>query len=93
MFYLHTPLHRRIPPSQQDGRHQEEAGRPQRGDWPRRGEGKRRRGDPECRQPEGGRDGGEAEEAAAMEEMKLLEMAHDDTDGQGKEKFQLSRNN
>ena len=34
----------------------------------------------------------EAEEAAAMEEMKLLEMAHDDTNGQGKEKFQLSRN-
>ena len=31
----------------------------------------------------------EAEEAAAMEEMKLLEMAHDDTDRQGKKMFQL----
>ena len=35
----------------------------------------------------------EAEEAAAMEEMKLLEMAHDDTDGQGKKMFQFYRNN
>ena len=35
----------------------------------------------------------EAEEAAAMEEMKLLEMAHDDTDGQGEKMFKIYRIN